>query len=93
MEDSGSEVEIIKEVKGNGRSNHQPSPAFYMEELPPNEQYLQDQANAVLSLVTPEAELKVSAPLKPYFVVKTNLMHCPNQVKCDKFHLAFCISS
>lgn len=59
VEDSGSEVEIIKEVKGNGRSNHQPSPALYMEELPPNEQYLQDQANAVLSLVTPEAQLKV----------------------------------
>lgn len=65
MEDSGSEVEIIEEVKGNGRSTHHPS-ALYMDELPPNEQYLQDQANAVLSLVTPEAQLKVSAPMKSY---------------------------
>lgn len=71
VEDSGSEVEIIDEVKGNGRSNHQHAPALYMEELPPHEQYLQEQANAVLSLVTPEAQLKVSASLKSYFDVKT----------------------
>lgn len=70
VEDSGSEVEIIEEVKGNGRSNHQPSPALYMEELPSNEQYLQDQANAVLSLVTPEAQLKVSVQLKSYLMLK-----------------------
>ncbi len=71
MEDSGSEVEIIDEVKGNGRSNHQPAPALYMEELPPHEHYLQEQANAVLSLVTPEEQLEVSASLKSYFDVKT----------------------
>lgn len=63
VEDSGSEVEIIDEVQGNGRSNHQPASALYAEELPPHEQYFQDQANAVLSLITPEAQLKVSASL------------------------------
>lgn len=71
VEDSGSEVEIIDEVKGNGRSNHQPAPALYIEELPPHEHYLQEQANAVLSMVTPEAQLKVSASFKSYFDVKT----------------------
>ncbi|XP_073725287.1 uncharacterized protein [Misgurnus anguillicaudatus] len=59
VEDSGSEVEIIEEVKGNGRSNHQSSPVLFLEEVPPHEQYLQEQADAVLSLVTPEEQLKV----------------------------------
>ncbi|XP_030630795.1 protein ELYS [Chanos chanos] len=54
-EDSGSEVEIIQEVKGNGRQ--QPHTRLYMEEIPPHEQYLQEQATAVLSLVTPETQL------------------------------------
>ncbi|KAI7804283.1 protein ELYS [Triplophysa rosa] len=58
-EDSGSEVEIIEEVKGNGRSNHLSGPALYLEELPPHEQYLQEQANAVFSLVTPDEQLQV----------------------------------
>ncbi|XP_051579625.1 protein ELYS-like isoform X2 [Myxocyprinus asiaticus] len=58
-EDSGSEVEIIEEVKGNGSYSHQPGPALYLEELPPNEQYFQEQASAMLSLITPEAQLKV----------------------------------
>ncbi|XP_051502406.1 protein ELYS-like isoform X2 [Myxocyprinus asiaticus] len=59
LEDSGSEVEIIEEVKGNGRNSHQPAPALYLEELPAHEQYLQEEACAVLSLVTPETQLKV----------------------------------
>ncbi|XP_056332436.1 protein ELYS [Danio aesculapii] len=59
VEDSGSEVEIIDEVQGNGRSNHQLPSALYVGELPSHEQYFQDQANAVLSLITPEAQLKV----------------------------------
>lgn len=63
VEDSGSEVEIIEEVKGNGRSNHQSGSALYLEELPPHEQYLQEQAEAVFSLVTPDEQLKVSASL------------------------------
>ncbi|XP_052002002.1 protein ELYS-like [Xyrauchen texanus] len=58
-EDSGSEVEIIEEVKGNGSYSHQPGPALYLEELPPNEQYFQEQASAMLSLITPDAQLKV----------------------------------
>ncbi|KAL6477244.1 hypothetical protein MHYP_G00130790 [Metynnis hypsauchen] len=56
-EDSGSEVEIIEEVKGNGRQ-HQ-----YLEELPPHEQFLQEQTTAVLSLVGPDAQLKASLVL------------------------------
>lgn len=61
VEDSGSEVEIIEEVKGNGRSNHLSGPALYLEELPSHEQYLQEQADAVFSLVMPDEQLKVSA--------------------------------
>ncbi|XP_038823070.1 protein ELYS-like [Salvelinus namaycush] len=52
-EDSGSEVEIIEEVQGNGR---QRAP------LPLQPQFLSDlseQDAAVLSLVTPEADLKM----------------------------------
>uniref|UniRef100_A0AAR2JUZ0 AT hook containing transcription factor 1 n=1 Tax=Pygocentrus nattereri TaxID=42514 RepID=A0AAR2JUZ0_PYGNA len=56
-EDSGSEVEIIEEVEGNGRQ-HQP--AVYLEELPPHEQFLQEQTTAVLSLVGSDAQLKAS---------------------------------
>ncbi|XP_052009121.1 protein ELYS-like [Xyrauchen texanus] len=59
LEDSGSEVEIIEEVKGNSRNSHKPAPALYLEELPAHEQYLQEEACAVLSLVTPETQLKV----------------------------------
>uniref|UniRef100_A0AAR2JXJ7 ELYS-like domain-containing protein n=1 Tax=Pygocentrus nattereri TaxID=42514 RepID=A0AAR2JXJ7_PYGNA len=55
-EDSGSEVEIIEEVEGNGRQ-HQP--AVYLEELPPHEQFLQEQTTAVLSLVGSDAQLKM----------------------------------
>ncbi|KAL7872722.1 hypothetical protein AOLI_G00117930 [Acnodon oligacanthus] len=57
-EDSGSEVEIIEEVKGNGRQ-HQPASAVYLEELPPHEQFLQEQTTAVLSLVGSDAQLKM----------------------------------
>uniref|UniRef100_A0A8C8C7E2 AT hook containing transcription factor 1 n=1 Tax=Oncorhynchus tshawytscha TaxID=74940 RepID=A0A8C8C7E2_ONCTS len=54
-EDSGSEVEIIEEVQGNGRQRA-PLP------LQPHAQFLSDlseQDAAVLSLVTPEADLKM----------------------------------
>ncbi|XP_072545033.1 protein ELYS isoform X2 [Salminus brasiliensis] len=57
-EDSGSEVEIIEEVKGNGRQ-HPTAPALYLEELPPHDQFLQEQATAVLSLVGSDAQLKM----------------------------------
>lgn len=64
-EDSGSEVEIIEEVEGNGR--HRPPPAhLYLEPLPPHAQYLQEQSSAVLSLITPEAQVRShSQPLFP----------------------------
>nr|XP_029530973.1 protein ELYS-like [Oncorhynchus nerka] len=54
-EDSGSEVEIIEEVQGNGRQRAplplQPHPQFLSD--------LSEQDAAVLSLVTPEADLKM----------------------------------
>lgn len=80
VEDSGSEVEIIEEVKGNGRSNHPPGPALYLEELPPHEQYLQEQANAVFSLVTPGEQLKVSA-----FILSI----CSKKKSSLLFHLSY----
>uniref|UniRef100_A0A3B1J9N6 AT hook containing transcription factor 1 n=1 Tax=Astyanax mexicanus TaxID=7994 RepID=A0A3B1J9N6_ASTMX len=55
-EDSGSEVEIIEEVKGRP---HPPAPALFLEELPPDEQFLQEQEATVLSLVDPDAQLKM----------------------------------
>ncbi|XP_066532082.1 protein ELYS [Hoplias malabaricus] len=57
-EDSGSEVEIIEEVKGNGRLLP-PPPDLYLEELPPHDPFLQEQDAAVLSLVSPDSQLKV----------------------------------
>ncbi|XP_063039907.1 protein ELYS [Engraulis encrasicolus] len=56
-EGSSSEVEIIEEVQGNGRQHLPPVAShLYMERLPPHAQYLQEQASAVLSLVTPDAQ-------------------------------------
>ncbi|XP_028850453.1 protein ELYS [Denticeps clupeoides] len=52
-EDSGSEVEIIDEVEGNGRQH----PELFLEELSPHDQYIQEQATAVLSVVTPETQV------------------------------------
>ncbi|KAF7703994.1 protein ELYS [Silurus meridionalis] len=52
-EDSGSEVEIIKEVKGNGTQQH-----LYLQDLQPEDQFLQEQTAAVLSLVT-NPQLKI----------------------------------
>lgn len=52
-EDSGSEVEIIEEIKGNGTQQH-----LYLQELHPEDEFLQEQAAAVLSLVT-DPQLKV----------------------------------
>ncbi|KAK3538135.1 hypothetical protein QTP70_031929 [Hemibagrus guttatus] len=52
-EDSGSEVEIIEEVKGNGTQQH-----LYLQDLQPEDQFLQEQAAAVLSLIT-DPQLKV----------------------------------
>ncbi|XP_076156459.1 uncharacterized protein ahctf1 isoform X2 [Alosa pseudoharengus] len=57
-EDSGSEVEIIEEVEGNGRALRQPPAHLYLEELPPHAHYLQEQTSAVLSLVSPEAQVE-----------------------------------
>ncbi|KAF5891327.1 protein ELYS [Clarias magur] len=51
-EDSGSEVEIIEEVKGNGTKH------LYLQHLQPEEQFLQEQTAAVLSLVT-DPQLKM----------------------------------
>ncbi|XP_060736591.1 protein ELYS [Tachysurus vachellii] len=52
-EDSGSEVEIIEEVKGNGTQQ-----SLYLQDLLPEEQFLEEQEAAVLSLVT-DPQLKV----------------------------------
>ncbi|TTO79331.1 Kinesin-like protein KIF28P [Bagarius yarrelli] len=46
-EDSGSEVEIIEEVQGNGTQQQ-----LYLPDLQPEDQFLREQAAAVLSLVT-----------------------------------------
>lgn len=52
-EDSGSEVEIIEEVKGNGMQQH-----LFLQDLQPEDEFLQEQTAAVLSLVT-DPQLKV----------------------------------
>lgn len=60
-EDSGSEVEIIEEVPGTEKlPSLQPSPSFVQQS---HTHFLQSQAEqeaAVLSLITPGAELKVT---------------------------------
>ncbi|KAM4593025.1 uncharacterized protein ahctf1 isoform 2-T5 [Odontesthes bonariensis] len=56
-EDSGSEVEIIEEVQGNGRLPLlQPSSVFVQHE---HTHFLSEQEAAELSLVTPGAEIKM----------------------------------
>lgn len=59
-EDSGSEVEIIEEVKGNGTKH------LYLQHLQPEEQFFQEQTAAVLSLVT-DPQLKVRRVLISLF--------------------------
>lgn len=61
-EDSDSEVEIIEEVKGNGTQQH-----LYLQDLQTEDQFLREQAAAVLSLVT-DPQLKVR-PLSFYHKV------------------------
>lgn len=60
-EDSGSEVEIIEEVPGTDKlPSLQPSPSFVQQS---HTHFLQTQAEqeaAVLSLITPNAEMKVT---------------------------------
>lgn len=60
-EDSGSEVEIIEEVPGTEKlPSLQPSPSFVQQS---HTHFLQTQAEqeaAVLSLITPGAEMKVT---------------------------------
>lgn len=46
-------MEIIEEVKGNGTQQH-----LYLQDLQPEDQFLEEQAAAVLSLVT-DPQLKV----------------------------------
>ncbi|XP_029934551.1 protein ELYS isoform X2 [Myripristis murdjan] len=59
-EDSGSEVEIIEEVQGNGRLPPlQPSPLFVEQRHPHFLPSLSEQEAAALSIITPEAELKM----------------------------------
>uniref|UniRef100_A0A4W5M1R6 AT hook containing transcription factor 1 n=1 Tax=Hucho hucho TaxID=62062 RepID=A0A4W5M1R6_9TELE len=65
-EDSGSEVEVIEEVQGNGRQRAPlPPPSLFLDQLPslqPHPQFLpalSEQDAAVLSLVTTEADLKM----------------------------------
>lgn len=66
-EDSGSEVEIIDEVQGNGRLPPLlPSSAFMRQEHSPFLQELSEQQTAEFSLITPGAEMKVrSGDMKP----------------------------
>ncbi|KAJ7988971.1 hypothetical protein DPEC_G00314720 [Dallia pectoralis] len=60
-EDSGSEVEIIEEVQGNGRQRAPMAPpTLFLDQIPPLQQHpLSEQDTAVLSLVTSEADLKM----------------------------------
>ncbi|XP_035992418.1 protein ELYS isoform X2 [Fundulus heteroclitus] len=61
-EDSGSEVEIIDEVQGNGRLPPlQPSSVFMQQEQehPHFLQELSEQQAAAFSLITPDAEMKI----------------------------------
>ncbi|XP_023850568.1 protein ELYS isoform X1 [Salvelinus sp. IW2-2015] len=65
-QDSGSEVEVIEEVQGNGRQRAPlPPPSLFLDQLPPLQLHpqflpaLSEQDAAVLSLVTTEADLKM----------------------------------
>ncbi|XP_076833686.1 protein ELYS isoform X2 [Brachyhypopomus gauderio] len=58
-EDSGSEVEIIEEVQGTGSQQLAPAPVLYLQNLPPDEQYLQEQHAAVLSLDASHTQLEM----------------------------------
>uniref|UniRef100_A0A8C7FXE1 AT hook containing transcription factor 1 n=1 Tax=Oncorhynchus kisutch TaxID=8019 RepID=A0A8C7FXE1_ONCKI len=63
-QDSGSEVEVIEEVQGNGRQRAPlPPPSLFLDQVPqPHPQFLpalSEQDAAVLSLVTTEADLKM----------------------------------
>lgn len=59
-EDSGSEVEIIEEVQGNGRLPPlQPSSAFVQQGHTHFLPALSEQEAAVFSLINPDAEMKV----------------------------------
>lgn len=59
-EDSGSEVEIIEEVQGNGRLPPlQPSSVFVQQGHTHFLPSLSEQEAAEFSLITPEAEMKV----------------------------------
>ncbi|XP_047436252.1 protein ELYS isoform X2 [Mugil cephalus] len=59
-EDSGSEVEIIEEVQGNGRLPPlQPSSVFVQQEHTHFLPTLEEQEAAVFSLINPDAEMKM----------------------------------
>lgn len=60
-EDSGSEVEIIEEVQGNGRLPPiQPTSAFLQQGHTHFLPSLSEQETAELSMMTPNAEMKVT---------------------------------
>lgn len=75
VEDSGSEVEIIEEVKGNGMQQH-----LYLQDLQPEDEFLQEQTAAVLSLVT-DPQLKVRR--------SSHCCHVPLQITLSFFSLGF----
>ncbi|KAK5612742.1 hypothetical protein CRENBAI_007729 [Crenichthys baileyi] len=70
VEDSGSEVEIIDEVQGNGRLPPlQPSSAFMQQEHAHFLQELSEQQAAEFSLITPGAEMKMEEDIESEVVM------------------------
>ncbi|XP_036405490.1 protein ELYS [Megalops cyprinoides] len=72
-EDSGSEVEIVEEVEGNGGQRHLPNASLFLQEPPHGSEYLDEPATAVLSLVAPEMELKTVEAVEEEEVVMVDL--------------------
>lgn len=84
-EDSGSEVEIIEEVKGNGTQQH-----LYLQDLQPEDQFLQEQAAAVLSLVTdPQLKVRRSSHCCPLPTKLLQLLHTRIHSSSFLFHFIF----
>lgn len=70
-EDSGSEVEIIEEVQGNGSLPPlQPTPVFVHQADTHFLPSLSEQEAAELSLMTPETEMKVTDRDEHHFLKK-----------------------
>ena len=83
-EDSGSEVEIIEEVQGNGRLPPLQPSSVYVDHghfLPS----LSEQEAAEFSLITPGAEMKVTLVELERLIYQKFIIYVINAEKCQTF--------